>query len=70
MQTMSKRRDLNETAARVVAQAVGDIAKDEPADPSAVESGRKGGEARARNLTAEQRAEIARKAARARWRNR
>jgi len=41
-----------------------------PADPLAqyaVEFARRGGNARAKKLTAEQRREIARKAARARW---
>lgn len=36
-------------------------------DPAAVTMGRKGGAARARSLTPEQRAEIARKAAAKRW---
>jgi len=36
-------------------------------DPHAVALGRKGGVARKRNLTAEQRSEIARKAVQARW---
>ena len=36
-------------------------------DPNAAALGKKGGAARARNLTPEQRAEIARKAAASRW---
>ena len=40
---------------------------DDGKDAAAVSMGRKGGAARARNLTAEQRAEIARKAAKGRW---
>jgi hypothetical protein len=36
-------------------------------DPHAVALGRKGGVARKKNLTAEQRSEIARKAVQARW---
>jgi len=36
-------------------------------DPAAVSMGRRGGRARARNLTAEQRKRIASRAARARW---
>jgi hypothetical protein len=36
-------------------------------DPAAAAMGKKGGAARARNLTPEQRAEIARKAATTRW---
>ncbi len=71
-----KRRpvDLNSLAASIVADSV-DEDKDEPADdgkdPAAVALGRKGGlkggRARADKLTPEQRSEIARKAARARW---
>jgi len=38
-----------------------------PKNPAAVELGRKGGKARAKNMTAEQRRESARKAVDARW---
>ncbi len=72
-----KRRpaDLNSLAASIVADST-DEDKDEPADdgrdPAAVALGRKGGlkggKARAAKLTPEQRSEIARKAAEARWR--
>ncbi|MBA2551268.1 MAG: hypothetical protein H0V13_09510 [Nocardioidaceae bacterium] len=71
-----KRRpaDLNSLAASIVGDAT-DEDKAEPADdgkdPAAVALGRrgglKGGKARAAKLTAEQRSEIARKAAAARW---
>ncbi len=71
-----KRRpvDLNALAASIVADSV-DEDKDEPADdgkdPAAVALGRrgglKGGRARADKLTAEQRRQIAQKAAAARW---
>ena len=69
-----KPRDLNARAAAIVADAT-DEDKPEPADdgkdPAAVALGRKGGlkggKARAAKLTAEQRSETARKAARARW---
>jgi hypothetical protein len=71
-----KRRpaDLNSLAASIVADST-DEDKDEPADdgkdPAAVALGRKGGlkggRARADKLTPEQRSEIARKAAHARW---
>ncbi len=71
----SKPTDLNRLAAAIVAQST------DPADrgtdpyqgknPAAVElgrlGGRKGGKARAERLTSEERSEIARKAARARW---
>lgn len=77
----SKRRpvDLNQLAASIVADATDDAPSTEqqPAapikekDPLAVELGRrggkKGGKARAASLTPEQRREIAKKAARARW---
>ncbi|WP_270886542.1 hypothetical protein [Pedococcus sp. 5OH_020] len=71
-----KRRpvDLNSLAASIVADSV-DEDKDEPADdgkdPAAVALGRKGGlkggKARAAKLTPEQRSQIAKKAAAARW---
>ena len=72
----SKPRDLNRRAAAIVAQSVdADDRGDDPYEgknPAAVELGRlgglKGGKARAAKLTAKQRTEIARKAARARWR--
>ena len=68
----SKRRDINLLAADIVAEATGARAQAEAAkNPAAVALGRlggkKGGAARAKKLTAEQRREIARKAARARW---
>jgi len=65
--------DLNSLAASIVADAI-DEDKAEPKDtrdPAAVALGRKGGlrgeRARADKLTAEQRSEIARRAAAARW---
>lgn len=67
-------RDLNELAASIVSDAT-DEDKAEPVDdgkdPAAVSLGRrgglKGGKARAAKLSAEQRSEIARNAARKRW---
>lgn len=66
--------DLNALAASIVSDAT-DEDKPEPADdgkdPAAVALGRrgglKGGRARAEKMTAEQRSEIARRAAEARW---
>ena len=64
----SKKQDINELAASVVA-----VATDETREknPYAVALGRlgglKGGKARAKKLTAKQRTEIAKKAARTRW---
>ncbi len=70
----SKPRDLNAMAAAIVDQATSDEPETEPDEeknPAAVALGRlggqKGGKARAAKLTAEQRSEIARKAATARW---
>lgn len=72
----SKPTDLNKLAASIVEEATADEPQDTPdpdegKDPAAVELGRKGGmkggKARAKKLTAKQRSEIARKAARARW---
>lgn len=71
----SKPRDTNSMAAAIVAQATDpeDHGDDpyEGKNPAAVQLGRlggqKGGNARAAKLTAQQRADIARGAARARW---
>lgn len=68
-------RDVNALAAAIVAEATGEDREPEDPyegkDPAAVELGRrgglKGGRARAEKLTPEQRSEIAKKAARARW---
>lgn len=67
------RKDINQTAFSVVQQAIGEVepeAMDE-SKKAAIESGRKGGlkggTARAKKLTAEERSEIAKKAAKARW---
>ena len=59
--------DVIGNAVRVMRIATGEEAEDAaPENPAAV-LGRKGGAARAKALTAEQRAEIARKAAAGRW---
>lgn len=80
MQNRSRKkhpRDINELARAIVEQATADPEPDalEPEkDPAAVSLGRrggkKGGPARAANLTPEERSEAARKAALARWRKR
>ena len=66
--------DLNQLAKRMLDEATGDAPKTKPPaqkNAAAVElgalGGRKGGAARAAKLTAEQRAEIAKKAAAGRW---
>jgi len=75
----SKPRDLNKLAASIVEQATGDESPTDPEpepekNPAAVALGRlggkKGGKARAEKLSAEERSQIARKAASARWENR
>lgn len=71
----SKRpRDVNELAARIVAEAAGEVATTDPdagKDPAAVALGRKGGlkggKARAAKMSPDERRESARKAALARW---
>lgn len=71
----SKRpRDVNELAAQIVGEAVGDIPPHDPdagKDPAAVALGRKGGlkggKARAAKLSADERSAAARHAAAARW---
>ena len=62
----SKPRDLNSMAAAIVNQSVDP--EDKGDDQIAVETGRKGGMARAAKLTPKERSEIAKKAANARWR--
>jgi hypothetical protein len=69
----NRKLDLNTLAKSIVDQATGEKpkAEDRDKDPAAVSLGRrgglKGGKARAESLTPERRAEIARKAAAARW---
>lgn len=68
-------RDTNVLASHIVEQAIGESIKQSPEDtkknPAAVALGKlgglKGGKARAEKLTPEQRKEIAKKAAQARW---
>jgi hypothetical protein len=68
-------RDTNQLAAAVVAKLTGTAEpepdEDEGKDPAAVALGRrgglKGGKARAAKMTAEERSEAARRAARSRW---
>lgn len=71
----SKRpRDVNELAAQIVGEAVGDDPPYDPdagKDPAALALGRKGGlvggKARAAKMTPKERSEAARKAAQSRW---
>ncbi len=64
--------DVIGAAVKVMRIATGEIEEDvddDGKDKAAVELGRKGGKARAAKMTAEQRTEIAKKAAKARWQN-
>lgn len=64
-------RDTAQLAKRVLDLATGEVEPERVKDPAAVNLGRrgglKGGHARAESLSAERRADIARKAAEARW---
>ena len=70
---MKKKRptDLNQLAASIVAEATGQPEPKPEKNPAAVALGKlgglKGGKARAQKLTKEERSEIAKKAASARW---
>ena len=66
-----KKQDLNERAFSIVQQLTGEVPKADPSKgkkPSARKGGLKGGKARAKALTEDERKEIARTAASARWR--
>jgi len=69
MPKRSSKKDTNELAASIVEQATSESTNEK--NPHAVALGRlgglKGGLARAKRLTPEQRAEIAKKAAQTRW---
>ncbi len=72
MSNPKRPRDINQLAKSIVDLSTGEEADpDEGKDPAAVALGRKGGlkggKARAANMTAEERSEAARKAAKARW---
>ena len=73
MQKPTRPRDPNQLGKLIVDLSVGeaDDSRNMPdesgKDPAAVALGKKGGEARAKALSAKKRAEIAKKAARARW---
>ena len=66
------KKDINQTAFDVVRRATGELP--EPVESAKAKAGRKGGlkggASRAEALTAEQRSEIAKKAAAARWKRR
>lgn len=68
-------RDFSQAAKLVIDVATGQVEDREPTpeergkDPAAAAMGRKGGKARAAQTTPERRAEIARKAAKSRWKS-
>lgn len=66
-------RDTNQLAKFVVDLATGEAEEEKPQDegkdPAAVALGRRGGQARAKNLSNRKRKEIAKKAANTRWKN-
>jgi hypothetical protein len=59
--------DLNRLAARIVRQATGEGKPESAQARAGRQGGVKGGKARAQKLSAEERSEIARNAAKARW---
>lgn len=66
----SKRKDFTQVAFDIVQQATGEVAPEPELTGKKADSrkgGLKGGKARAEKLTPEQRSEIAKKAAEARW---
>jgi hypothetical protein len=68
------KRDFMQMARAVVEEAIGEHMDGTPLEPRShkskrAEGGKKGGPARARSLTAEQRKRIAAKAAQARWKS-
>jgi hypothetical protein len=69
-------RDPNQIAKSIIDIATGQKPDHDPTpeeqgkDPAAVARGKKGGKARANSLTAKKRSEIAKAAARTRWRSR
>lgn len=67
--TPKRPRDPNQLAALITGIATGEEPNEKPQekDPAAVALGKKGGEARSKNLSAEDRKTIAEKAAQARW---
>jgi hypothetical protein len=67
--TPKRPRDPNQLAKSIIDIATGQQPSPVPdnRDPAAVALGKKGGKARAENLTAEQRSEIAKKGATSRW---
>lgn len=67
--TPDRPRDLNQLAKRIVDLSVGEVEEEESEPTFEEERAAKGGEARAKKLTAEERSEIAKKAAEARWRD-
>jgi hypothetical protein len=76
MPSPKRPRDPNQLAKTIIGIATGEIEDRPPTpeeqgkDPAAAALGRKGGQARAKAMSAEKRAEIARQAAQKRWKPR
>jgi hypothetical protein len=64
---MKRPRDFSQRAKHIVQLAVGEAVDESPKNSAAAERGRKGGAARAAKLTPEQKSEIGKRGARARW---
>lgn len=65
--TPPRPRDVSQLAKRIVDISTGDVSDEKETPTPEEERASKGGEARAKALSPEERSEIARKAARARW---
>ena len=66
--TPDRPRDMSQLAKHIVDLSVGEVEEEDRQPTFEEERSSKGGEARAANLTAEERSAIARRAAQARWR--
>lgn len=64
---MGKKKDINQLAKNILDIATGEIEEEVIEEAPQSKGGKKGGKARAEKLTAEERSEIAKKAAKARW---
>jgi hypothetical protein len=69
IQVTKRPRDPNQLAKAIIGIATGEVEEAAPPEKNqaAAELGRKGGQARAKAMTSEQRAEIAKRAAQKRW---
>lgn len=61
--------DMNQRAKMIVDLATGEAEESSQSDEAKAEAGQKGGDARSKKLTSQERSEIARRAAQARWKS-